>query len=226
MKRIRQALINLDTDLSNVGGILVTHEHSDHISGLAMIAKHYKIPIYAPRTVSNHIRRVTAFVDELMCEIPVGEAFSLCGVSVMAFRTPHDTPESVGYRIDGDFSLGYCTDLGCVTDEVRQALLGVQVAVVESNHDVDVLRNGNYPYFLKRRILSDEGHLSNDACAELAALLVQNGTRQLMLAHLSRENNTPEYAEEAVLARLMRDGGVRGRDFELYIAPQNEFCSF
>ena len=145
--------------------------------------------------------------------IPVGAAFAIGSLGVTAFHTSHDTDESVGYRIEGEGVYAHATDTGCVTDEMRAALLGADTVLLESNHDEEMLRYGPYPFYLKKRILSDRGHLSNAACAAFARELAGSGTRQIILGHLSRENNTP--------AKAMAETGraLLGTDTALYCAP-------
>ena len=128
-------------------------------------------------------------------------------MTVKAFSTPHDSRASVGYRLsferDGEkVSIAYATDTGHVTDKMRENLLGCFAAVIESNHNVDMLMNGPYPYELKQRIRSNKGHLSNTDCAALASLLAQNGTKSIMLAHLSEENNDPNLAYSESLSAI------------------------
>ena len=136
-----------------------------------------------------------------------------------AFPTPHDAAGSCGYRLDGSARFGFCTDLGTVTDAVRAALCGVDCAVIEANHDPELLRTGPYPIYLKRRIASDHGHLSNESAGALAVYLAENGAQQLILGHLSRENNTPRAALEAVSLALAAAGFQPGTQPELYAAP-------
>ena len=139
------------------------------------------------------------------------------GVTLRAFHTPHDTEESVGWRVSGaGETFALATDMGHVTEEIRDGLLGARVALIEANHDVDMLKNGPYPFPLKKRILSDHGHLSNDDCAALAALLAEHGTKCIVLGHLSRENNTPRRAFDTVNAALS------GQNAQLYVAPAAE----
>ena len=145
--------------------------------------------------------------------MPVGEDFAVGTCTVRAFHTPHDTDESVGYRISGEAVFALATDMGQVTDEIRAGLLGADTALIEANHDLAMLRDGPYPFPLKRRILSSRGHLCNDDCAALARLLAENGTRQIVLGHLSRENNRPELA----LATVGR--ALEGLDTRLCCAP-------
>lgn len=219
MKRIKASLADAGLTPADISGVLVTHNHTDHISGLAMMAKHHKIPIYAPRTVANHISWSTSGVEDCLKPIPVGSAVGIGDVEITAFHTPHDTPESVGYRIEsGDASFGFCTDIGHITDEVMSALMGVDAAVIEANHDEQMLRYGPYPFHVKRRILSDVGHLSNECCGALAASLAGGGAQYITLGHLSAENNNPNLAIEAVHQALERSE----RRARVYVAPAAE----
>lgn len=221
-KRITDSLAALGLSPECLSGILITHEHSDHISGLPVLLKHHNIQILAPRTVANHLRYSIAGVDDFIKELPVGNEERVGSVEVMPFHTPHDTPESVGYRITGSSVFGFCTDCGHLTSEVLQSLRGVDAAVIEANHDLDMLKAGPYPIGLKRRILSDNGHLSNDCCGTLALELLKHGAKNLILGHLSRENNTPGKARQTVSAALEREGAVSERDFLLFVAPERE----
>ena len=137
---------------------------------------------------------------------------------VRSFRTSHDAKESVGYRIESDAgSLAVLTDTGFVTDEAHDAALGADMLLLESNHDVVMLKNGGYPYYLKQRILSEYGHLSNDAAAEFAIECVRAGTSDILLAHLSDENNSPQLAEYTV-GRALQSSGLSVR---LAAAPRD-----
>ena len=193
--------------MRDIGGVLITHEHSDHISGLDMLLKYYDFPVCAPRTVANRLRGMLPRVEGRLRTVPVGEAFPLGALRVTAFHTPHDTDESVGYRVEGEEgTFALATDMGRVTEEVEAGLMGADTVLIEANHDEDMLRYGPYPVYLKRRILSERGHLSNACCAELARYLAGSGTRRIILGHLSRENNRPEKALETVGAALGESG--------------------
>ena len=214
MRRISGFLSGAAVRWADIGGILVTHEHSDHILALPMLVKYHPMPVYAPHTVANRLRGRYPDLEEHLRIIPVGECFSIGEMTVTAFHTPHDTDESVGYRIDsagGSFALA--TDMGHVTDEIRSALLGCGTVLIEANHDEDMLVNGPYPLPLKRRILSEHGHLSNSNAALLARELAGSGTARIILGHLSRENNLPELALGTVAAALS------GTDAALFCAP-------
>lgn len=203
MKRIRENLSRSGLTPERLGGVLVTHEHTDHISGLAMLTKYHAVPVYAPQILAANLCRAVPGLERCLHIFEVGKPFNLGGLSVTAFHTSHDTDESVGYRLEsGGCALGFATDMGCVTDEAESALLGCGAVLIEANHDRDMLVNGPYPPYLKYRILSPRGHLSNADCARLAVKLVGAGTKYIVLGHLSRENNTPELAYNTVRAAL------------------------
>lgn len=213
MRRVVSALAQTGHTMGDIGGVLITHEHSDHISGLKMLVKHHAVPVYAPHTVANRLCGMLPGIEDCLHVIPVGERFVIGGISVTAFHTPHDTDESVGYRIEDGSVFALATDMGHVTEEVEQALSGADAVLIESNHDEEMLRYGPYPVYLKRRILSDRGHLSNGSCAQLARRLAEKGTGSIILGHLSRENNRPELALAASGAAL------EGLPVKLFCAP-------
>lgn len=202
VRRITAGLTRAGLDWRQIDGVLITHEHSDHISGLKTLMKQRPTPIFAPRTVASRLRGMLPGIEKQLCEIPVGSLFSVGGLKLRAFHTPHDTDESVGYRVEGEGVFALATDMGEVTEEVFEGLRGADAALIEANHDLERLRLGLYPAYLKLRILSGHGHLSNGDCAALARRLCESGTRRLILGHLSRENNTPALALQAVLSAL------------------------
>lgn len=221
MRRITNSLARLGLREQDVAGVLITHDHRDHTAALTTMMKKGTLHVFAPRTVGNHLRWTVSGMDEHLTMIGVDEPFCLGDVTVRAFHTSHDTDESVGYRFSGSAEFGYCTDTGCVTEQMLSCLLGVDAAVVEANHDTELLRYGSYPYALKRRVLSERGHLSNADSAELCAKLCAAGAGKLILAHLSRENNRPELALQTVQMHLTALGYAP----ELYAAPMDGFCS-
>ena len=226
-KRITTALSQRGLSPTQLSGIFITHEHTDHISGLKTLLKHPEIPVFAPRTVANHLCWSIAGLEAYLKLLTPGQDEQLGALSVLPFRTPHDTPESVGYRLTGaTASFGLCTDLGHVTQEVLEGLSGVSAALIEANHDPGMLRDGSYPLMLKRRILSENGHLSNEACGLLAAALFESGTDSIVLGHLSRENNSPSLAKKIVQAALVRAGAELGNGFYLETAPEKEQLHF
>ena len=194
-RRIRAGLSAQDVTADVLAGVLVTHEHSDHVKGLAVLLRHDPVPVYALPAVCAALR--AQLPAECLHEIAPDVPFCLGDVRVTPFATLHDAAGSCGYRLDGSAHFGLCTDLGVVTDTVRAALCGVDCAVIEANHDPELLRTGPYPVYLKRRIASDHGHLSNESAGALAVFLAENGAQQLILGHLSRENNTPRRQNRA-----------------------------
>lgn len=219
LRRITKSLKALEVSPKELTAVLVTHEHTDHISGLRMLTKHHFVPIFAPEKVAQALLRAMPEAEPLIRRILPGAGFELGEMGVTSFRTPHDTPESVGYRLTAaGKTLAFATDCGCLTRELVEGTAGADIAVIEANHDVEMLINGSYPEYLKRRILSQRGHLSNDDCGRLAVILGQGGTRRLVLAHLSRENNTPQAALRTV-SDALRQAGAQPGDVEVGLAP-------
>lgn len=220
LRRIAASLKHLDLSPGDLSGILITHEHSDHISGVKMLVKYHRTPVYAPFCVAEALCGIMPDIKSSLFRFQAGTDFVLGELSIKSFLTPHDTPESVGYRFEtGRSSMVFVTDLGFVTQTVLTAAAGADLAVIEANHDIGMLKNGMYPPHLKRRILSDRGHLSNEDSGKLALTLASQGTKRIVLAHLSKENNTPRLAFDTVGNALRRKGAVIGGDVELDTAP-------
>ena len=220
-RALKNALSLIETDMAQVEAVFITHEHSDHIKGLEQIIKHTNIPIFASEgTMRQLVSSGKIPADARIFDITKEEYVS-ADFRVSAFRTSHDAAQSVGYAVTYmGRRVGVCTDTGVVTPEAEAALLGCEAVLLESNHDVDMLRrNQRYGFELKKRILSDKGHLSNEAAARFAEKLVRNGTRHLILGHLSRENNTPETALSSTRSHLEKCGFAEERDYTLSAAP-------
>lgn len=194
-RRICQSLAALSLTPESLSGILITHEHTDHIGGLATYIKKYRTPICCTPAVSRRLAYRLAGVEPLLRPMELGESVPFGEVEAEALPTSHDCPGSAAWHfITPEGRAGYLTDTGYIMEETGERLLGAELLVLESNHDVDMLRAGPYPYALKKRILGEQGHLSNDAAAEYAVKTARAGTRSILLAHLSDENNTPELA--------------------------------
>ena len=218
--RIKEALASVGVVPAALDAVLVTHGHTDHTSGLPILLKRTCADVWASGgTASEICSRCPA---ERVRVIAAGSVLRFGTMTVRSFETPHDSAGSTGFVIseDGGARLAFVTDLGRVTAEVRRAALGVRAAVLESNHDFDMLRTGPYPWPLKRRIGGDFGHLSNEAAGEFARELAEAGAKCLLLAHLSETNNTPEAARRAVAAAL----GSALSGLTLSVAPAGE-CS-
>jgi phosphoribosyl 1,2-cyclic phosphodiesterase len=194
-KYIKSALASVGLQPEDIGAIFLTHSHSDHVSALKVWCSNYHTPVHASAAVCED---VMSKCGEVLVSHPIVFEERIGDIVVKSFPTDHDVFGSVGYRIEaGDAVLGVATDLGHITEHVKCGLCGCRAAVIESNHDVDMLLRGPYPPELKQRILSRFGHLSNESGAEFARFLVDNGAEKLMLAHISEINNTPELARKA-----------------------------
>ena len=184
-KRILTHLKAFDVDPSAIAGVLITHEHSDHISGLATLTKRLKAPVYTSPGTALALRRRIVWPVGSLRDIPPGEEFELGCFAIRSFATSHDAEEPMGFTFTcGDKRAAVVTDLGYVSDEVMDGVLGVSLLVCEANHDVELLRQGPYPYYLKQRILGDKGHLSNEAGAALALQCAAAGAHKIGRAHV------------------------------------------
>lgn len=206
------ALRQIGSDISEIDAIFVTHDHHDHISALEILSKKHEIPIHmAEASAAKFDRYPDSPVHARLVRHETTFCVQIGALTVRSFRTPHDSRMSVGYRIeffDGEQTraLGYATDIGYVSEQVREGLLGCEAVVLESNHDPEMLMNGPYPYDLKLRIRSNRGHLSNPDSASFAAELAASGTRGFLLAHLSEENNEPAIALDEARCAISDEG--------------------
>ena len=216
-----ESLYAMGVSAGDLNAILVTHEHTDHVSGLMTFLKHYDVPVFGASKTLAYLRRNRLVPDKAeLNETDWLDGFEIGNVGVNWFETSHDSEACVGYRFTfgSGGTLGLATDLGCVSEEVFEALCGCDVVALESNYDVTKLMTGRYPYFLKNRIRSTAGHLSNDECAATAVRLAASGTSRMVLMHLSRENNEPELALTTCLACL-EDNGT---ELDVRVAPRYE----
>lgn len=222
-RTIELALRGIGEDLRAVDAILVTHEHTDHTAALDVLARRYRIPIYANEATLARIRPTLGAVDEeRLRALPTGGSAEVKGLRFASFPVPHDSVECVGYAIETDDArISIFTDTGHVPDELLARVSGSDLVFLEANHDVHMLRMGPYPYYLKQRILGPNGHLSNDACAEAVRFLLDNGTQRFVLGHLSQENNLPHLAYETVRQALAACGAEAGADYDLDVAPRD-----
>lgn len=202
------ALKKLGLTPEALAGVLVTHEHSDHIGGLAIFLKYYPVPVYGSAPTLQYLTRRRLVPPETRLVEADGRAQDVGGFLVESFETSHDSAACRGYRVTTPSGGVACvaTDLGFVSDEVMANLLLADVVALESNYDERMLMEGPYPYALKTRIASPVGHLSNDDCAVTLACLAQNGCRKFTLCHLSEENNTPALALSAARSALAQAG--------------------
>lgn len=219
-KRITEALRCRELDPTAVKAVLVTHEHSDHVAGLRVLCKRYGWPVLASTGTLDALTEGDKLpATQRLFVLTPGQSVGIYGLRITPFSTPHDSRACLGFRIEGEGkALALATDIGYMTDEIRCALTGCQLVHIESNHDPEMLRNGPYPYYLQERILGKGGHLSNDACAAVLPELLEGGATRLVLAHLSRQNNTPELARTTAQRALAAVGATVGRDCLLEVA--------
>ena len=222
-RRITTALNELHIDPASLSAVLVTHEHTDHVCGLATMVKKLTVPIYASVGTAYQLTHRMGLPETRIRPFAAGDCFDIGSLHCTSFSTPHDAADSVGYTVELDgCKLALATDLGYVTDTVRRAVLGSHLAVLESNHDIDWLRSGPYPYPLKQRILGDRGHLCNEAGAQLALQAAQAGAHTIILAHLSSENNTPARAYDVCSHHLSVNGFRPDDNIHLTVAPRSQ----
>lgn len=207
-RKLCASLSEIGSSISRIDAIFITHDHADHTSALECLAKKHHIPIHVTEPSAEIFagERFLFLRENIVLHPPLFEV-EVGDLVVSSFPTSHDSKMSVGYRIDvkggkGLHSLGIATDLGYVSDAVREALSGCEAVVLESNHDVEMLSSGPYPRFLKERILSKRGHLSNSDSALFAAELAAKGTRSFILAHVSAENNSPDLVLDEFLSAV------------------------
>lgn len=203
-KRIAASLSCIDERPGNIDAIVVTHEHSDHTSGIGVMARKYKTAIYAnEKTWEMTGAPAIGIPDELRHSFSVSEEFAIGDITVRPFRIPHDAADPVGYSFFAEGKkITVATDIGHINQALLDDLVGSDMILLESNHDVEMLRVGRYPWPLKQRILSDHGHLSNEMAGKVVCYLAEKGTRHFMLGHLSHENNFPELAYQTVCNEL------------------------
>lgn len=200
-RKLEQLMEARDWDPRKLNGILVTHEHSDHIKGLGVLARKYELPVYANEKTWKAMEKQAGDIpDNQKMIMETGSEKQFGALRVESFAISHDAAEPVGYCFtDGSLKLSFATDLGYVSEKVRDKIIDSDVLILESNHDVEMLRIGHYPWNIKRRILSDVGHLSNEAAGEaLCDLLVGGKIRRVYLAHLSRDHNVMDLAKLTV----------------------------
>ncbi len=222
--KIIRSLGELSLDICEIDAILVTHEHSDHIAGVGTLSRNYNIPVYAnSATMAEIISSSEDLYERSIRIINQGTSFTVRSMEVTPFSIPHDAADPVGYTIfTEDKRISVATDTGHITKAMLMNMSRSDSVLIESNHDVDMVKNGKYPYVLKKRILSDTGHLSNDKAAWLSTQLAMWGTKKIMLGHLSENNNTLEKAFETTKRLLEENNFKINQDVILKVAMKNQ----
>lgn len=219
-------MVRRGIDPRRIAALFVTHEHVDHVLGLKVFAKRYRLPVYATAGTLAALTDGDRLDPAARCReiLPGGAGVEAGGCFVTAFATPHDSRQSCGYRIRtaDDRQVAVATDMGHMTDTVRRAVTGCDLVHIESNHDLEMLKTGPYPYSLKQRILGSHGHLCNDVCAGELYPLAEKGTTRFVLAHLSRQNNLPDLAYRTARSALSAKGLLEGADYLLRVAAPED----
>lgn len=220
-KAIAAALEQVGQNPSALDAVLITHDHSDHMKGLDVFVRKFGIPIYATKDTWTGIHRAEKkpHAGELDNTIISGETFCIGEVEITPFSTPHDADGSCGFRfVYKGRSMSVATDLGHFRDDVKEAIIGSEVVLIEANYDYDMLWNGEYPWYLKKRVDGEMGHLCNRDCAQAVCFLYQNGTKHFVLGHLSKDNNSPMTAEKEIVRAMQNEAAVRGENYFLTVA--------
>ena len=221
--RVIQELQKVGVNPAMLNAILVTHEHSDHIKGIGILSRKYDLPVYATEgTWREMYCKIGNVAPRNMRIIEPGQDFFVNSIDVTPFSTPHDAGQPVGYTFEtGGARLAIATDLGSVRESWIKYILGADAVILESNFDPGMLQTGPYPYDLKKRIMGRHGHLSNDDAGEVAVELARNGASQIILGHLSKENNYPELALQCTRTALQMAGFDPDIDVRVHVASRD-----
>ena len=225
-KRIEEGLKKLEIKGEEIDGVLITHEHSDHIQGLGVLSRKYELPIYATKGTIEGISGSTSLgkmPDGLFHTIRADEPFRLGDIEVKPFAISHDACEPTGYRFEcGGRSAAVATDLGKYDEYTVSNLTGLDAVLLEANHDIHMLEVGGYPYYLKQRILGDKGHLSNELSGRLLCDILHDNLKHIILGHLSKENNYARLAYETVkLEVTLGDNDYKWEDLDMFVAGRD-----
>ena len=226
-RQIEKGLHSIDRTAEDIDGILVTHEHSDHVRGLGVLSRRYGIPIYGTRGTLKAIANCSSLgqIDAgLYREIRVDQDFRVGDVTVHPFEIPHDAAQPSAYRLSHeDTSVAVVTDLGVFSDYIIENMKGLDAVLLEANHDIRMLQAGPYPYYLKQRILGTHGHLSNENAGRLLCRILHDNLKHIFLGHLSKENNYDALAYETVCMEVtMGENPYKASDFHIRVAERSE----
>ncbi len=225
-KRIDEALGSVGTDPDHIDGIFITHLHSDHVSGVDVFVRKHRAPIFATLSTHRYIAKICKKEHDSNLDIVVNENDVIDfdeNIKIFTCSTPHDVQGSVCFKVEAEGkACVIMTDLGHVTEQIRGMAEGANGVLIESNYDLDMLKNGPYDYMLKKRVGGPDGHLSNTDCAEMIRHLLENGTHQFILGHLSENNNLPELAFNTVKHYLSQNYYTLDEDYSLWVANRYE----
>lgn len=221
-KKIQQGLSELKVEGNSIDALFITHEHSDHIKGAGILSRRFNIPVYATQGTWNAMEQSLGTIAKWnKCIVYPGENCIINDICVKPFEIPHDAAEPVGYSIYAeDYKMTLATDLGHVTDTIKENIIGSHILLLEANHDIEMLKNGSYPLQLKKRILGDHGHISNETAGELLSEIITENLNYIFLGHLSEENNIPHLAYETVEKILNKNKIKLGKRLKMDMAAR------
>lgn len=229
-KRIEEGLHSLGVKGEELSGILITHEHIDHIQGLGVFSRRYEIPVYAtPGTIEGirSMKSIGRMPEGLMHEVEEDQTFTLGDLKICPFSISHDARQPSGFRMENEQkAVAVATDLGTYDEYTIGHLQNLNAVVLEANHDIHMLEVGPYPYVLKRRVMGEKGHLSNELSGRLLSDILHDGLQQVILGHLSKENNYAELAYETVKLEVsFGDNPYRGEDIPMMVAEREQISN-
>lgn len=208
-KKTQELLMSIDVDASEIDCILVSHEHGDHVKGAGILSRRFDIPIYANKNTWNRMEDgLGKLKDHNIKTFNTDCDFELGDLGILPFKVSHDSAEAVGYSFyNKNKKISVLTDTGCVDDQIKYNIKNSNLLMIESNHDVNMLKMGSYPWFLKQRVSGEFGHLSNDDAGNLIAEVICGQNENILLGHLSGENNFPELAHQTV-CNILNENGI------------------
>jgi phosphoribosyl 1,2-cyclic phosphodiesterase len=226
-KKTKEALERIKVNPETMAGIVVTHEHRDHIHGVGVLSRKYDLPVYATEKTWDALAcsEMGQVAEKNQQYLAVGKAVDIGEIKLEVFNTSHDAVEPIGiaaYPFKGKEKIGLATDTGCITAGMNKHLKDCDLILIEANHDEEMLEKGSYPYYLKKRIKSEAGHLANTATGAALTRWISGDTEQIVLAHLSKENNLPFLARKTVEHILSEAGIDVGLDVQVTVAPREE----
>lgn len=219
IRTIRRILKDNNLDIHKIKGVLITHDHADHIKSVGNLGEKFGIPVYTTEEIHKGINKSYCVTEKLSTSVRIlykEKTISVENFSITAFEVPHDGTDNVGYCINiGDKTFSFLTDLGHITPTAAKYIVKANYLIIESNYDEEMLKMGSYPAYLKQRIAGANGHMSNRETAEFLAENINEGLKYIWLCHLSKDNNHPELAYKTIEMHLRSNGIIPGKDLEL-----------
>ena len=221
-KKIEEALNSIEIDASSIDAILVTHEHSDHVKGLATFSSKFNVPVFSTAETFDNMEKITSKISNNNVNyFKADEKFCIGDLEILPFSIPHDAANPCGFNIfNNNKKLSIATDIGHMNSKILSHLEGSSFLLLESNYDTEVLKCCSYPFYLKSRISGPTGHLSNDMAGKTISYLLKNGLKTAMLGHLSKESNLPELAYTTTVSEILSNG-IDENSFSISVASRD-----